>query len=226
MNRKHKTAFTLIELLTVIVIIGILAGLTLPALNKARQRAQIAKCVATIASLQTALGMYEVDYGMYPPTATGTAEADQYNGNSSHSSAPYNLVNALTSTDLGGPYMGFKGKDLDESTSNLPVLLDPWAQAYIYVARKYEPGSDAHTSRGPFHPHNDDADDRKNNTYNIYSLGPDKKTYGNEAHDDTSTWNDSELFDNPEDGDWDSATVSTDPHYDDINSWDGTRSGE
>ncbi len=226
MNRKN--GFTLFELLTVIAIIGVLAGLLLPALGKARERAKIAKCVTTIASLQTALSMYSVDYGVYPPSTSN--ENDQHNGNSANDSVfvpganrPNNLVNALTTSTMGGPYMEFKGKDLDETDSNRPVLLDPWGQAYIYVCQKDIDGDDV-DNEGPFHP-NLSPPDKDSNTYNICSLGPDKKTYQGESHDN-SNWDDDELYDDDEDGHWNDSDVdSSDPRYDDINSWDGARSG-
>ena len=219
MNRKRS--FTLIELLTVIAIIGVLSALLLPALNNARKRAKVTKCVVAIASLQTALSMYSVDYGMYPPTATGTLSNEiQHNGNSHDgffTGTPNNLVAALRATSMGGPYMEFKGKDLIESGS-VYVLKDPWGTAYVYVARKTGSGGQADTSDGPHHP---DTTSTENNSYNIYSCGPDKKTEGFSGTD----WNDGELYDSLDDGHWNGTTDESDPQYDDINSWDGSRSG-
>ncbi|OIO17310.1 hypothetical protein COV56_02290 [Candidatus Kuenenbacteria bacterium CG11_big_fil_rev_8_21_14_0_20_37_9] len=67
---KNKKGFTLIELLVVIAIIGLLATLSVVALNNARQKSRDAKRVSDIKQIQTALELYYVDANAYPVEAT------------------------------------------------------------------------------------------------------------------------------------------------------------
>ncbi|OHB51424.1 MAG: hypothetical protein A2Y10_20480 [Planctomycetes bacterium GWF2_41_51] len=72
-NRSRK-AFTLIEVLTAVVIIAILVGILIPALNMVRKIAKDTQQKAQIASIEIGLSMYknEDTFGDYPPSVGST----------------------------------------------------------------------------------------------------------------------------------------------------------
>ncbi|MGC6424638.1 MAG: type II secretion system protein [Lentimonas sp.] len=66
-NKTHsKKAFTLIELLMVIAIIGILAGILIPTVNTVRKQANIAASKSQLSNYVTAIQMFKGEYGFYP----------------------------------------------------------------------------------------------------------------------------------------------------------------
>lgn len=118
--------FTLVELLVVIAILGILISLVTAGAQSARRRGAVTKAKSTIAALETAIAMYNGDFGKYPTS-----------GNA-------NLVKALAEDpgdpDWQGPYMEFKQDELSGGE-----LLDPWGKPYVYTS--ITGGSPQHRTR-------------------------------------------------------------------------------
>ena len=64
--KPSKSAFTLIELLTVIAIIGILAAILIPVVGAVRDSARNAQCISNLRQLGVASALFENEYGHLP----------------------------------------------------------------------------------------------------------------------------------------------------------------
>lgn len=78
--KMKKGFFTLIELLTVIAIIIILAGILLPAISGSLKKADVTKARAQMTTLANAIKQYQATYGRLP-TPTGHSEASALSTN-------------------------------------------------------------------------------------------------------------------------------------------------
>lgn len=104
--RRHKSGFSLMEMLIVLAIMGVLVALVGPRLVAALSGAQSKAAKADIRSIQTALETMSVDIGRYPTQQEGLSLLQQ---NPNAGVANWN-----------GPYL-----------RNLPN--DPWGKPYIYT---------------------------------------------------------------------------------------------
>jgi prepilin-type N-terminal cleavage/methylation domain-containing protein len=119
----RTSAFTLIELLTVIAIIGVLAGLLFPAIKSALQRAEIAQAQNDVKNIEAALKAFYTEYGKWPnpwpPNGAGPindfsygaiANAPNYGANGTGTYCPnYWLMNVLRAIQDNGTVCGNAG---------------------------------------------------------------------------------------------------------------------
>ena len=109
-RKISNSGFTLIELMVVIVILGILAGLIVPRIMNRPGEAKQAKARIQIESIETALKLYKLDNGSYPTTEQGLQALVQPSG-------------ANAKKFKKGGYLE-KGK----------VPKDPWQNDYVYLS--------------------------------------------------------------------------------------------
>jgi len=109
---RDTRGFTLIEIMVVMVILGILAGLIVPRIMDRPEEARRTKAAIQIGSIEQALKLYKLDNGKYPSTEQGLQALIE---------AP--SVGRLAKKWREGGYMD-KGK----------VPKDSWGNEFVYIS--------------------------------------------------------------------------------------------
>jgi prepilin-type N-terminal cleavage/methylation domain-containing protein len=138
--------FTLIELLVVIAIIGLLAAITLVALNNAREKARRVAALGTVKNLQKALEIYYNDNGFYPPDVSrgwdpGLAKTLPYNTNNAAQDCSSNQASCVCGSYLSCTTLpaGIPANWLTQAQSHWAgpyiaqwPIITPWGGNYDY----------------------------------------------------------------------------------------------
>ncbi len=82
---KRNAAFTLVELLVVVAIIGVLAGLLLPAINNARESARRMQCTSNLRQIILATHTYESSFKSFPANFSGCGDVNGGSGSGFYS---------------------------------------------------------------------------------------------------------------------------------------------
>jgi prepilin-type N-terminal cleavage/methylation domain-containing protein len=123
-------AFTLVELLAVITIIGILAGLTLGAAGAVRRHGATSTAKAEVAALQAGCDRYYADNNTYP---IGTASPTTVTAPAGATVLFSNLVGSATLSVAPTSKRYFEPKPAMVYTNTSPnYFIDPWGYAYGY----------------------------------------------------------------------------------------------
>jgi general secretion pathway protein G len=103
--RRGEAGITLIEMLVVVTIIALFAGLVVPRMLRRTDTARITAARAQINAFMTALGAYKLDTGTFPTTEQGLQAL---------------RVRPQGVTQWQGPYLPQE------------IPLDPWGRPYVY----------------------------------------------------------------------------------------------
>ncbi|MCX6970290.1 MAG: prepilin-type N-terminal cleavage/methylation domain-containing protein [Verrucomicrobia bacterium] len=123
----ERSAFTLIELLIVIAIIGILMSLLFPAVNSAIDAAKKAQAKNDVTQIATAVIAYETEYGKLPATnASGVDVGEPFlsalMGSNTSSLNPRQIVFIEVPNAKVGKKSGL--------STNTGIFVDPWGASY------------------------------------------------------------------------------------------------
>jgi prepilin-type N-terminal cleavage/methylation domain-containing protein len=109
---SDASAFTLVELLTVMAIIGVIAGFVLMVAGPVKKKQYIFNTQAEMAKLETAIDRYKAAYGFYPPSPTTPPTAG--NPSSLYNQLFYELEG--TTGDGISSYTNLDGSDIIKAT--------------------------------------------------------------------------------------------------------------
>ena len=94
---SKRSGFTLIEIILVVVIIGILAGIAIPRMGGKAEKAQISQAQSNIVAVGMAIQEYEMMNGVYPSSLEGLLDESK--------GGPYMEKKKIPTDPWGSPFV-------------------------------------------------------------------------------------------------------------------------
>ncbi len=141
-NEKGQAGFTLIEIMVVVVILAILAGIVIPKIVSRPEEARRTKALVQIKEIESALNLFKIDNGFYPSTDQG--------------------LQALVAM----PETGEMPPNYKDSGYLKKIPLDPWRSDYIYLS----PGEHDEFDLISYGPDHDEGGEGKNADVNNWEI--------------------------------------------------------
>ncbi len=139
---RERDGFTLIEIMVVVIILSILAGIIIPKIVSRPEEARRTKAAVQIKQLDGALSLFKIDNGFYPST-------DQ-------------TLSAL----ITPPEQGERATNFKDGGYLAKIPQDPWSNDYIYLS----PGEHGEFDLSSYGADREEGGEGKNADINIWDL--------------------------------------------------------
>ena len=200
--RTEYRGFTLVELLTVIGIIAVLAGILIPTVNVAIRKAKVAKARADVEAIALAAKLYHDEYGRWPAFEWKGDIQTRWQGKLREFNDPTRAttINAYFSRILTGldrdtnpkgiEFLAVKSENRAE-ISSLPgvpssedpwFFADPWGRPYFIAVDddyQYDPKILPRNQNPPYH---------NTSAVDVYSAGPDPEPLSRYRYEEAGTF--------------------------------------
>lgn len=200
--RTDHRGFTLVELLTVIGIIAVLAGILIPTVNVAIRKAKVARARADVEAIALAAKLYHDEYGRWPAfefkgdiLTRWHGQLRQFNDLNRATTINAYFSRILTGLDRdnnpkGIEFLVVKAENRSRigalpgvpSSENLWFFADPWGRPYFIAVDddyQYDPKIAARHQNPPYH---------NTSAVDVYSAGPDPEPLPQYRYEEAGTF--------------------------------------
>lgn len=174
-TQSRRNGFTLIELMAVITIIVILAGLVVGGMGFVNERQASEKAKVQIALLSKALEEYKLDNGEYPPTSNSTNGTQSVTDTNGKGSTLFNVLyldgvknNTKVYLPELDPLNNKQGWTSGSTSTATSTIKDPWGKDYAYRSAVSSSGKANTRTQNP--------------DFDLWSFGKDGLTNTNPKH--------------------------------------------